>query len=95
MSLNKSDIEKLAALARINISDEESQQVTERIGSVLDLVDQLQAQNTEGVEPMAHPMDALQTLRVDKVTESDDRDNLMSNAPASEDGLFLVPKVIE
>ena len=95
MSLSKSDIEKLAVLARINISDEESQQVTERIGSVLDLVDQLQAQNTEGVEPMAHPMDAVQTLRADQVTEADDRDNLMRNAPASESGLFLVPKVID
>lgn len=95
MSLSKSDIEKLAVLARINISDEESQQVTERISSVLDLVDQLQAQNTEGVEPMAHPMDAIQTLRADRVTESDDRENLMRNAPASESGLFLVPKVIE
>ncbi len=95
MSLSKSDIEKLAVLARINISDEESQLVTERISSVLDLVDQLQAENTEGVEPMAHPMDAIQTLRADKVTENDDRENLMSNAPASESGLFLVPKVIE
>lgn len=95
MSLSKSDIEKLAVLARINISDEESQLVTERISSVLDLVDQLQAQDTDGVEPMAHPMDAIQTLRTDQVTEGDDRDNLMSNAPASESGLFLVPKVIE
>lgn len=95
MSLSKSDIEKLAVLARINISEQESQQVTERISSVLDLVDQLQAQDTEGVEPMAHPMDAVQTLRADQVTESNQRENLMSNAPASEEGLFLVPKVID
>jgi len=95
MSLDKSDIEKLAVLARINISDEESQLVTERISSVLDLVDQLQAQNTDGIEPMAHPMDAIQSLRTDKVIETDDRENLMSNAPAAESGLFLVPKVIE
>lgn len=95
MSLNPSDIEKLALLARINISENESQLVTERIGAVLNLVDQLQAQDTEGVEPMAHPMDAIQILRADEVTESNDRDNLMSNAPAREDGLFLVPRVIE
>jgi aspartyl-tRNA(Asn)/glutamyl-tRNA(Gln) amidotransferase subunit C len=95
MSLDRSDIEKLALLARINISDDESQQVTDRISAVLELVDQLQAQDTEGVEPMAHPMDAIQILRTDEVTESNDRDNLMSNAPAQEEGLFLVPKVIE
>lgn len=95
MSLSKSDIEKLAVLARINISEQESQLVTERIGSVLDLVDQLQAQNTDGIEPMAHPMDAVQTLRADKVTESNQRETLMSNAPAAEEGLFLVPRVIE
>jgi aspartyl-tRNA(Asn)/glutamyl-tRNA(Gln) amidotransferase subunit C len=69
--------------------------VTDRIGAVLELVDQLQAQNTEGVEPMAHPMDVTQILRKDEVTEANDRENLMSNAPAQEEGLFLVPKVIE
>jgi aspartyl-tRNA(Asn)/glutamyl-tRNA(Gln) amidotransferase subunit C len=95
MSLDRSDIEKLALLARINISEDESQQVTDRIGAVLELVDQLQAQNTEGVEPMAHPMDVTQILRKDEVTEANDRENLMSNAPAQEEGLFLVPKVIE
>lgn len=95
MSLNKSDIEKLAVLARINISETESEKVTERIGSVLELIDELQATNTEGVEPMAHPMDAVQTLRADTVTETNNREQLMSNAPASEDGLFLVPKVID
>lgn len=95
MSLNPSDIEKLALLARINISENESRLVTERISAVLDLVNQLQAQDTEGVEPMAHPMDANQILRVDEVTESNEREKLMSNAPAREDGLFLVPRVIE
>ena len=95
MSLSKSDIEKLAVLARINISDEESQLVTERLSTVLDLVDELQAQNTEGVTPMAHPMDAIQTLRSDEITEANQRQTLMSNAPAAESGLFLVPKVID
>lgn len=95
MSLNESDIEKLAVLARINISKEENKLVTERLGSVLDLVDQLQAQDTDGIEPMAHPMDAIQTLRADEVTEINQRETLMSNAPATEDGLFLVPKVID
>ena len=95
MSLDESDINKLAVLARINISDKESRQVAERISSVLDLIDQLQARNTEAVEPMAHPMDAVQTLRADQVTEENQREALMDNAPVSEDGLFLVPKVID
>lgn len=95
MSLNQSDIEKLAVLARINISETESKKVTERISSVLDLIDELQATNTDGIEPMAHPMDAVQALRADVVTETDNRELLMGNAPASEDGLFLVPKVID
>ena len=95
MSLDESDINKLAVLARINISDKESRQVAERISSVLDLIDQLQARNTEAVEPMAHPMDAVQTLRADQVTEENQREALMHNAPVSEDGLFLVPKVID
>jgi len=95
MSLSKSDIEKLALLARINISDSESAEVTDRISSVLELIDELQATDTEGVAPMAHPMDAVQTLRADTVTETDHREQLMSNAPAAEAGLFLVPKVID
>ena len=95
MSLNQNDIEKLAVLARINISNEESQKITDRIGSVLELIDELQATNTDGIEPMSHPMDAVQTLRSDVVTETDQREKLMSNAPAAEEGLFLVPKVID
>ena len=95
MSIDKSDIEKLSQLARINVSDDIADIVTDRINDVLAMVDQLQAVDTENVAPIAHPQDATQRLRADEVTESDQRQTLMSNAPAQEDGLFLVPKVID
>ncbi len=95
MALDQSEIDKLAALARITISPEESHLVTERISAVLNLVEQLQAQDTRAVDPMAHPLDSTQRLRTDQVTESNNRATLMGNAPAAEDGLFLVPRVID
>ena len=95
MSIEKSDIEKLSHLARINISTDIADIVTDRINDVLTMVDQLQAIDTDNVEPMAHPNDATQRLRNDEVSEPDQRRALMSNAPSQEDGLFLVPKVID
>jgi aspartyl-tRNA(Asn)/glutamyl-tRNA(Gln) amidotransferase subunit C len=65
------------------------------LGDVLTLIDQLQAADTAGVEPMAHPLDAVQRLRADVVSEPDQRTALQAIAPAVADGLFLVPKVIE
>ncbi len=95
MAIASSDIAKLAHLARIAVSDDEVGQVTERISDVLNLVDQLQAVDTEGVNPMAHPLDATQRLRADQVTEPNQRDQFQAIAPATEDGLYLVPRVIE
>lgn len=95
MSIEKGDIEKLSRLARINVSNDVADIVTDRVNDVLSMVDQLQAIDTTNVEPMAHPQDATQRLRADEITESNQRQVLMSNAPAQEDGLFLVPKVID
>lgn len=95
MAIASSDIAKLAHLARIAVSDDEVGQVTERISDVLNLVDQLQAVDTEGVKPMAHPLDTTQRLRADQVTEPNQRDHFQAIAPATEDGLYLVPRVIE
>ena len=95
MALDKSDIEKIAQLARLQISDDEAQQVTSRITDILALIDQMQAVDTSGVEPMAHPLDMVQRLRDDEVTEQDQREAMLKLAPASEDGVYLVPKVIE
>lgn len=89
------DISALAHLARININDDLIDNVTENINNILGLVDQLQQADTNGVEPMYHPLDATQRLRADKVTESNQREALQANAPSTEAGLFLVPQVIE
>ena len=95
MTVNKSEIDKIAALARLRVSPAEADEVTGRIGEILALIDQMRAVDTSGVEPMAHPLDAVQRLRSDEVTETDRRDELLALAPARRDGLFLVPKVIE
>lgn len=95
MSLDRSQVEQIAHLARLQIDSADIDSYSDSLNSILNLVDQMQAVNTEGVEPLAHPMDAVQRLRADEVTEPDQREALQAVAPATEDGLFLVPKVIE
>jgi aspartyl-tRNA(Asn)/glutamyl-tRNA(Gln) amidotransferase subunit C len=95
MAIESSDIAKLAKLARIEINDADARETASRISDVLALVDQLQAINTDGVLPMAHPLDAVQKLRPDVISETNQRDAFQAIAPATQDGLYLVPKVIE
>jgi aspartyl-tRNA(Asn)/glutamyl-tRNA(Gln) amidotransferase subunit C len=95
MTIKQDDIEKIAELARIRISAEEIGQVTRRITEILQMVARLQAVDTLGVEPMANPLDAIQRLRPDEVTQSNRRDAFQAIAPAVENGLYLVPRVIE
>jgi len=95
MTIQQDDIEKIAELARIRISGDEIGQVTRRISEILDMVDQLQAVDTSDVEPMSNPLDAHQRLRPDAVTEHNRRDAFQAIAPATENGLYLVPRVIE
>ena len=95
MAIQQDDIEKIAELARIRISAAEIGQVTQRITEILAMVDQLHAVDTRNVEPMANPLDAIQQLRPDTVTQSDRRAAFQAIAPAVEMGLYLVPKVIE
>ena len=73
----------------------EAQELTKRISSILELIDQMQSVDTKNVAPLAHPFEAIQRLRPDVVTETDQRDYLQKLAPATQDGLYLVPKVIE
>lgn len=93
--MDPKDIQKLANLARLNISDNALEEVATSISNVLALVDQLQAADTENVAPMAHPLDAIQRLRADEITEPNVREQFQAIAPATENGLFLVPKVID
>ncbi|HWA39676.1 MAG TPA: Asp-tRNA(Asn)/Glu-tRNA(Gln) amidotransferase subunit GatC [Burkholderiales bacterium] len=99
MSLSDDQVRRIARLARIAVSGEESAAVIDRLNKVLGLVDQLLEVDTTGIEPMAHPLDAHlpggQLLRADEVTEIDRRDAHQAVAPAVQDGLYLVPKVIE
>lgn len=95
MTIERADIEKLAELARIRITEENIAATTRSLGNVLQLVDQLQAADTTGIAPMAHPLDAVQRLRPDVVSESDQREAFQAIAPATENGLYLVPKVID
>lgn len=95
MTIERADIEKLAELAQIGITEENIAASTHSINSVLTLVDQLQAADTTSVEPMANPLDSTQRLRADTVSEPDNRDSFQAIAPAVEDGLYLVPRVIE
>jgi aspartyl-tRNA(Asn)/glutamyl-tRNA(Gln) amidotransferase subunit C len=95
MALEDSDIDKLAILSRININDEMKTEVAAKISDILTMIDDMQAVNTSGIEPMANPLDATQRLRDDVVTEYNKRNELQAIAPATEDGLYLVPKVID
>ena len=95
MSIEQNEIEKIAELARIRISGEQLGQVTQRISEILAMVDQLQAADTSNVEPMANPLDATECLRPDEVTESNRREAFQAIAPATQNGLYLVPRVIE
>jgi aspartyl-tRNA(Asn)/glutamyl-tRNA(Gln) amidotransferase subunit C len=99
MSLSDDQVRRLAHLARIGIRPEESAAAIDRLNRVLGLIDQLKAVDTAGIEPMAHPLDAQlpegQRLRPDEVTDKDQRKLYQSVAPAVQEGLYLVPKVLE
>jgi len=95
VSLDKDQVRHIATLARLNLSDDEYGESVAKLSKIVDFVDQLSQADTEGVVPMAHPLDATQRLRPDAVTETDERDRYQENAPSVTGGLYLVPKVIE
>lgn len=95
MSIRQAEVVKVAHLARLAIPEERLEGYTHTISDILDLVALMNAVNTDGVLPLSNPLDAVQLLREDVVTESNQRDLYQSIAPRVEDGLYLVPKVIE
>ena len=95
MALDTSDVAKIAHLARLAVDDGELDLFSTELSSILDLVEQMGAIDTSGVEPMAHPLHMAQRLRPDQVSEENGRDQFQQLAPQTEDGLYLVPKVIE
>jgi aspartyl-tRNA(Asn)/glutamyl-tRNA(Gln) amidotransferase subunit C len=95
MSLDKQDVVNIAHLARLGINEDDIPEYAQNLSNILGLVEQMSAVDTTSVQPMAHPLDTRQRLRADEVTETDQRDHFQSIAPATEDGLYLVPRVIE
>ena len=95
MALERSDVEKIAHLARLGLNDADIPQTTATLNNILGLIDDMKAVDTNGIEPLAHPLEATQRLRADVVTESNHREAYQAIAPAVENGLYLVPKVIE
>jgi aspartyl-tRNA(Asn)/glutamyl-tRNA(Gln) amidotransferase subunit C len=96
MSLTRQDVEKIAHLARLSITEQEMPVYVTSLSSIVNFVDELSRADTDGVQPMAHPLDGQhQRLRADEVTESDHREKYQGNAPAVAAGLYVVPRVIE
>lgn len=100
MSLALSDVKRIAHLARLELTEDQATATLDKLNGIFSLVEQLSAVDTTGVEPLSHPIAALQTdlslrLRDDVVTETNRREDYQRTAPATEDGLYLVPKVIE
>ncbi len=95
MSIEIDEVKKIAKLAALDVAESDLQSYATNLSNILDLVAQMEAVDTTGVTPMSHPFDAVQRLREDKVTAENRRDDFLAIAPKTEDGLYLVPKVIE
>lgn len=95
MKIDRDVAETVADLAKLKLDDTDMDIVIGRMTKILDLVEEMQALDTDGVEPLAHPLDAVQRLRPDEVTETDHRDSYQAVAPETEGGLYLVPRVVE
>jgi aspartyl-tRNA(Asn)/glutamyl-tRNA(Gln) amidotransferase subunit C len=95
MSLDLAQVHRVADLARIEISEAQAERVLAQLNDIFQMIERMQALDTDGVEPMSHPLGGTQRLRDDVVTVGDERAANLANAPLQEDGLFLVPRVIE
>ena len=95
VSRSKKQVQHIALLARLSLDEQDIDDVVAKLSGIVDFVDQLQAAPTDEVVPMAHPMDMVQRLRADAVTEGNERDKFQQNAPSVRDGFYLVPKVLD
>ena len=95
MALTPEEIRNIASLARLHIDESEVERYQQDLSRILEFVEQMNQVDVSGIEPMAHPQDVVQRLRIDQVTEKDQREKFQAIAPATEKGLYLVPKVIE
>ncbi len=95
MKIVRQDIEKLCSLARLALEENEQSQVRNDLERIIAMIDAIGSVATDDIEPLAHPLDATARLRADEVTEYVDRDTLQQSAPATRNGLYLVPRVID
>lgn len=95
MALTSEDVRHISRLARLAIDESQMDAYARSLSGILAFADQMNAVDATGVEPLAHPLDAVQRLRPDQVTETDQRNKFQAIAPQTEIGLYLVPKVIE
>ena len=95
MSLTSDDVKRVAKLARLGLTDVETTETLAQLNSILELVDQMQQIDTNGVAPLAHPLELRQTLRADAVSETNQRDKFQAIAPQANAGLYLEPRVVE
>jgi len=95
MSIDVDEVKKIAKLAALDVKDEDIQSYADNLSNILGLVEQMSAVDTTGVTPMSHPFDVVQRLREDVVTEVDRREDFQAIAPKTEDGLYLVTKVLD
>jgi aspartyl-tRNA(Asn)/glutamyl-tRNA(Gln) amidotransferase subunit C len=95
MSLDKSEVEKIAWLARLAIDEQDIPNYSDELSNILGLVERMNSVDTDGISPIAHPLELSARLRADEVTEKDQRDHFQKDAPLTDAGCYLVPKVIE
>lgn len=95
MSLTTDDVKKIAHLARLNLSEQDLTLYTSQLSNILDFVAQMNSADTSHIDPIANPLDLSQRLRQDEITEPNYRDDYQNIAPATQSGLYLVPKVID
>ena len=95
MSIGKTEVEYISRLSQIEVRPEDVDGVAAKLSNILDLFSQMEAADTQGVEPMAHPLDAVQRLRADVITETDQHEKLQAIAPSVAEAHYLVPQVIE
>lgn len=95
MSLDKSEVQKIAWLARLAIDEQDISTYSDELSNILGLVERMDSVDTKDISPIAHPLELTARLRTDEVTETDQRDHFQEHAPATAEGCYLVPKVIE
>lgn len=95
MAIDEDQVRQVAQLARIGLSDQQVEHNKNSLSNILEFIEQMKQVNTDNIEPMSHPLDVTQPLRADEATETNQREQMQKIAPNVQDGLYLVPKVIE